>query len=468
MRGMRRLLPVLFAVAVSVQSQRPVNTSFAATTDSVLQLRAFTSSQSLDVDTYRLRIDVFLDSPPTINASIHARVCGSSVFGTLPSYTASSLLVLDSGVCNGSIRLTTDCDAYTLDAAIDASGIYHGFLDISATADPRGAAPYASETSYVLLLDFCEFDAQRIAVRGSYKWLYCPGNYICFRDGGFLPMVWLHGAFALLWALVALVWSMHILLHTTTHVSLQRRMLLVPVVEMVYMALTAWNDVSSSDSTLVIVTLGARAVALAVSINELVLLSHGAKITRYDLRPLHYVQIATLAISFGISFTLLSLQTYVSLFDGVSRILLWMCFFYIILHDVRVLLRTLNIQLELIRGLFVNPQMTPVYIKLELFLALRQVVLNYCVIVCVATLGLLVVLPLMMLGFIPAVIQLLYLGFCITIGILFRCRKFQDATLILPARGAEAPLPQASPRRVVVQGPADATSLGLPTVKPST
>ncbi|EQC25388.1 hypothetical protein SDRG_16751 [Saprolegnia diclina VS20] len=468
MRGMSRLVGVLFAAAVSVHSQRPVNASFAVATTSALQLRVFTSSQSLDVDAYALHIEVFLDAPPRNNASMHVRVCGSSIFRSLPSYNASNLLVLDSGVCNGSVPLTTDCDAYTLDAAVSTRGLYHAVLDVAATADPKGAAPYASEMSYVLLLDFCEFGAQRIAVRGSYTWLYCPGNYICLVDGRFLPMVWLHGAFALLWALVVLVWSTHILLHPATHVSLQRRMLLVPIAEMVYMALTAWNDVSSSDSRLAFLTLGARALSLAVAANELILLSHGAKITRNDLRPLQYAQIATLGLSFGISFTLLSLHTHVSLFDGVSWVFLWMCFFYMILHDVRVTLRTLNVQLVLISGFFVNPQTTPVYIKLRLFLALRIAVLGYCAIVCAVDLGLSLFLPLTMKGLIAAALQLLYLGFCIAIATLFRCRKFHDATFILPAGdGIEGPPPQASPRRVIVQGPADATSLGLSMAKPT-
>ncbi|OQR85751.1 hypothetical protein ACHHYP_11453 [Achlya hypogyna] len=472
MPGLRPLLLGVGLVAVASHSPLQFDTPRTAY---LTVLGVLNASQVAAGGSFTIELNATVTNvPATSGLRLQLHICPASV-----ANAANSACVANS--------FNSDCESQTLHTSANTAE-YEASLEVSYMLSPS-AYP---TTSLVFLLDACSAFALSPPVVPSvlvhFDVQLCAASSVCFGSA----VVSLYAFFAvlsLMWTAMIGVWVANIVYFRHTFVTLQRRMLLVPVAEWLFMVMTTVSLHHEPSSLLSNVTASCRVISLAVAAHETLLIAHGWRITRDDVSVQQSMHYRVVSFIWAVTLTAVQTSVSVSLLIFLTWALSWALLTYMIWFHSAFNIAILRLQMDLVSRANIQPDTTPVYAKLRMFRVFRRCILGYFATVLAVDAAVSRLLPPPLRPLVPVVQELLYMAFCLGIGWTFRCRSFSAIFYVtfpehVPAIAPETTAPPPTRDRqpwhegvglptvpahvmrmksravVVVQSPGDETGLG--------
>ncbi|KDO30192.1 hypothetical protein SPRG_19757 [Saprolegnia parasitica CBS 223.65] len=390
--------------------------------------------------------------PSSVHLLLMMHICPPNAFGSLANACAIN-------------TFASSCETYPLIPDATTATYYTGTLTLSEVLAPS----FNPATGLVFILDACGVlglvpPVAPVVVVSAFDLAVCDSHSLCFGDAT-VPLLSLYIALVLLWAACATAWVANILYCRETFTLLQRRMLVVPVAELLFMIMATVSLNQTPSPLLFNATATCRVISLAVAAHETLLIAHGWRITRDDVsvqQSMHYR-----IVSFVWAATLTAMQTSasISLLVFLTWVVSWALLAYMIWFHSAFNIAILRVQMDLVARAFIEPETTPVYTKLRMFLAFRRYILVYFMAVVAVNLVVNRLFAAPLLALVPVVQELLYLIFVVGVGYTFRCRHFNALFYVTfpEDRPAIAPAPLAAPDQPQAPQPWH-EGMGIPTV----
>ncbi|OQR89725.1 hypothetical protein THRCLA_22637 [Thraustotheca clavata] len=378
---------------------------------------------------------------PLMTSPLFLHICTSSILYNL---------LMNPDVCRSSFK--SNCVSYELDTKYLGSQSYSANLAFSDILSSS-----SGDIDIVFLLDACGvFFANPLIIpqiTATFQWFFCDDSSICIGQTK-LPLAMFYKWLTSIWACLIVLWAANIIYHRGVFTLLQRRMMLVPIAECIYMMLTCleYDDMKEISSTMEQITITSRVISLAVAAHETLLIAHGWKITKDEVSIQQSIQYRVIAFVWAITLSIIQTSDRVSLMIFVTWALSWMTLVYIIWFHSGLNITLLKMHMNLISNAHIRPETTPVYSKLSLFISFRRLIVIYFAAVLLVDLLVSHSLPATMFNLMPIIQEGLYIIFCLGIGFTFRCREFNPIFYVTFPERVPAIAPMPPPTNTIQDG----------------